>query len=423
MDINDRVIARYPVNQWDRNLQSWVPGGEHVIEGRFQNLSSNNAWGYGKKFDHDRGSAWTAMKTEFQSAPGHYTSQVTSDRRRGYQGPLIVSAVNNESFAASDLVSRYELPTSSELQLLAFGTTAIARCRPANPVVDLPVALAELFREGVPQALGQHILKRRSVSPSQLSGEYLNYQFGLKPFISDLTALAYATRNAERLIYEYAKGSGKQYRRRYEFEPDVSTEYSVSVNPDAGGERHLIGFSPIVANFLPDLGGSWGTREVTDTYTRKCWFAGNFTYYLPGKGSDLYSKLRREEQEIRSIYGSIGLSTAWNLIPFSWAADWVTNVGDVLSNIDAFAKDGLVMHYGYVMESSELHSSRSVTGLKIGSVDPDLSTDLPDAALTTLRMIKMRRRKATPFAFGLDQSDFTNRQWAILAALGISFGS
>jgi hypothetical protein len=33
---------------------------------------------------------------------------------------------------------------------------------------------------------------------------------------------------------------------------------------------------------------------------------------------------------------------------------------------------------------------------------------------------RKERIKATPFGFGLVDSDFTNRQWAILAALGIT---
>jgi hypothetical protein len=151
------------------------------------------------------------------------------------------------------------------------------------------------------------------------------------------------------------------------------------------------------------------------------WFSGDFTYYLFGSDDDAFSKLRRSQEEIREVYGAVGPSTVWNLIPFSWAADWITNTGDVLTNIEAFARDGLVMHYGYIMERCEVHVDRVVRGAYLGDIDPSLSTDLPSEVRTSFSIIQMRRRKATPFAFGLNQADLTTRQWAILGALGIQF--
>jgi hypothetical protein len=161
------------------------------------------------------------------------------------------------------------------------------------------------------------------------------------------------------------------------------------------------------------------------TRSKKTWFAGAFTYYLPKVGSSWSDQLFRQEAELRHLYGGLSVNTAWNLLPYSWAADWFTNAGDLIHNLHAFANDGLVMAYGYVMERCELHSFRTVSGAVIGRVrvlnDVDTgnnlySHSLPDVS-TTYYAKYLRRRRATPFGFGLDVDGFTNRQKAITAAL------
>jgi hypothetical protein len=164
-------------------------------------------------------------------------------------------------------------------------------------------------------------------------------------------------------------------------------------------------------------------RTDTNSWVKTQWFSGAFTYYLPGV-NDFAGKLLREEAEMRHLYGGLSVDTAWNLFPFSWAADWVTNAGDVIHNVSAFARDGLVMPWGYVMEKNELRNYRKVEGAHF---DANRMVDdvfhFPDVVSTTFTATKMRRRKATPFGFGLDVSGFTTRQKSILAAVGIVLAS
>jgi len=151
---------------------------------------------------------------------------------------------------------------------------------------------------------------------------------------------------------------------------------------------------------------------------KKRWFSGAFTYFLPGNNS-WSQKLLRDEAEMRHLYGGISANTAWNLLPWSWAADWFSNAGDVIHNINAFAQDGLVMPYGYVMERCELSSYRTVQGARFGRmVEPDI-IDIPTVS-STYGAVFQRRRKATPFGFGLTEESFTTRQYAIATALGVT---
>jgi hypothetical protein len=90
-------------------------------------------------------------------------------------------------------------------------------------------------------------------------------------------------------------------------------------------------------------------------------------------------------------------------------------VGQVIHNLTAFSKDGLVMRYGYLMyrKTAEITHEHSGVGFKSGATGPITTT-----FGTTLK----RRVKAHPYGFGLTDESLTARQLAILAALGITHG-
>jgi hypothetical protein len=142
-------------------------------------------------------------------------------------------------------------------------------------------------------------------------------------------------------------------------------------------------------------------------------------------GDDLGSKFKRFEQEANYLLGTrLTPEVVWNLAPWSWAADWFGNTGDILRNISYLGADGLVMQYGYIMhhEQAQSHMWANTSGWTgfngLGQItNPYLSslwrTDKSDMKI---------RRSATPYGFGVDTSSLSTKQWAILAALGISKG-
>jgi hypothetical protein len=71
------------------------------------------------------------------------------------------------------------------------------------------------------------------------------------------------------------------------------------------------------------------------------------------------------------------------------------------------------MRYGYVMEETTttytdtMHSVDIIGGFK---------GDLQHSYGTTVKV----RRRATPFGFGLNWDGFSDYQWGVIAALGIS---
>lgn len=280
------------------------------------------------------------------------------------------------------------------------GTAFINQTIPTNPVVDGAVSLAELFREGIPHMIGSSILKDRVGFMRSLGGEYLNYQFGWKPLVSDVRSAAKAIIESERILTQLARDSGKNVHRKRISQPIKTTRvYTDSAN-------HYAGMSGTDAAAPP-----W-YRE-TDTTTTIRWFSGCYTYeYEPTR----LDTLQRIATQARLLYGlQLDPEVLWNLAPWSWLVDWIANVGPFLGNVSAFQRDGLVLRYGYVMEET----TRTLTRLNRVPAKPGFGT-WPPVARDEFVGIRKRREKATPYGFGLTQSAFTNRQWAILAALGMT---
>jgi hypothetical protein len=142
------------------------------------------------------------------------------------------------------------------------------------------------------------------------------------------------------------------------------------------------------------------------------WFSGAFTYYLP---DNYYSrnKWKKAAAQLEILLGvELTPEVVWNLVPWSWAADWVANYGDVLSNVGDFGQDSLVMGYGYMMEKA----TSSHTYISQDHRVPGL----PDPLTFKLSSETKRRVRASPYGFGLTWQGFTPKQLAILGSIGIT---
>jgi len=296
------------------------------------------------------------------------------------------------------------VPTSTESALKNLGTSMIASTIPTNPIVDGSVALAELYREGIPHMIGGALLKNKAGFFRDLGGEYLNYQFGWAPFVSDLKAAAKAIIDQDDIMKQLARDSGKNVHRR--------RVLPISVDTNIIRESKTL-----YPGLLPGTGFSTGvyTRYLTtEVVTRQQSFSGCYTFYV---APETWGTTERIVKEARLLYGlQLTPEVVWNLAPWSWLADWMFDVGPVLHNLSAFQNDGLVLRYGYVMEQNSRRIHRKSEG-QVRKTDGTLvDFHCEDVFLGTRKI----RRKATPFGFGLDTSAFTTRQWTILAALGMT---
>jgi hypothetical protein len=311
-----------------------------------------------------------------------------------YRGPIFATW-SNMAWPTSWWVP----PHSSAPTLLGLGTTAISRCAPTNPHAQIGTALGELYRDGLPKA-SSSLLRRRT--PEGLAEDYLNYEFGWKPFVSDLKQFASAVRKSDRLLKQYHRDANRNVRRSYHF-PDVinSSTYTYTGS-----------------DVWSTLNNPWlvvsGAKKNFYTYRKQQWFKGAFSYPAPPQSTmSAFAKAKEYADHILGL--ELNPQVIYDLTPWSWAVDWFTNCGDMLNNLSMMAEDGLVLKYGYMMEKAEESDEYQFTG----------SFHYPDQTIGLYQKIHrtvMQRVPATPFGFGLNPDSFTDRQIAIMAALGMTRG-
>jgi hypothetical protein len=279
-------------------------------------------------------------------------------------------------------------PQPSELQAIALGATGIARTLPTNPAFDLSVQIGELRSEGLPRLPGE-AMRESTKRAREAGGEYLNVEFGWRPLVSAVRDFASTVNNSDKIIRQYQEDANHVIHRQFHW-PIKTDSKSVS---DRFGMQPPIGFF------------SGGAREQT-IYQHQ-WFEGDYIYYLPLGGST-NEKVRRFGSYARKLLGiRLTPEVLWNLSPWSWAADWFGNMGDIATNISNLHTDGLVLRNGYFMS----HSART-------TIDYGRFNGLFQRR-TRLEEFKLRR-VATPYGFGVSYSSLSTRQIAIISALGLS---
>lgn len=305
-----------------------------------------------------------------------------------YDGPL---------YAAS--CSAVGLPVAvgrNDSQLDQLGTTAIARTVPTNPSSSLSVALGEIYRDGFPRA-SVMTMSERTKKFKAIGDDYLNVEFGWRPFVSDVRALAHSVKDSKRILAAFQRGSERKIKRGMDFpsDPSISIMKDVTVNLGVG------------------RGSPKGWASITKN--QETWFKGCYRYHVAG-GQNLLAKMDRWESKANHLLGTrLTPDVVWELAPWSWAVDWITNVGDVMNNISAFSNDSLVMQYGYIMEHTLSEVSFGASGLIT-----DGNKNVPYSVSTTHKAEIKKRRQASPYGFGVSIDGFSARQWAILGALGLA---
>lgn len=352
----------------------------------------------------DVGGPFDSTKFSYEESARVFSATLSGTLQRFFDGriyPVTSIAHSTNELARSMYWKWTDVPSVSDLD--AFGATAISRVAPTNPHSNTLQGIVELRREGLPSLPGYQALRNRSLSPKQLSGEYLNLEFGLKPLINEIRATAAAMRRSEDLIKQYLRDSGRPVRRRYEPPEDVEAGLV-----DEGTKFPAGGVS---AYFISP---SQAPRFRMFRTSRKRWFSGAFVYHADDRILGLLGdQLNRAEH----LYGlKPDIADLYNVTPWSWLVDWFSNTGDVVNNLKMLSSDGLVMTRGYVMETVSHTSTSWFHGMAF-------TGGIPVDTRQTFAYTRKVRRRANPFGFGLTEEDLTPRQFAILAALGITRGS
>lgn len=291
------------------------------------------------------------------------------------------------------------------------GAKLFKAAKPTKSEAGLVQFFSELVQK-MPNLVGGSVLEG-NVTPRTASDEYLNLEFGWRPTVNDLQKLAKSVLHASLLTKQYRRDSGRFVHRRRSL-PDYA---SVTELPDQPGNPILGSFfGQNMATYFWEPSDSLGTTSVTDVVRSEAWFVGAFTY-LVAQGHSFLTHMDEYEALANHLLGlRFDADTAYELAPFSWLVDWKWDLGTFVSNVTALQNDELVMKYGYVMHSTSATRTYLKTGLSPKG-------DAPTSLRADVTWSQKTRFQASPYGFGPQGGVDTPRKWAILSALGMTFGS
>jgi hypothetical protein len=293
----------------------------------------------------------------------------------------------------------------------------INRAVPTKTQSDLIVTLLEFLREGLPSALFSAVAGPPSLKKSEytrrLASDYLNHMFGVSPLIRELHNLIKLVTKAETVLNQLVADSGKVVRRNRTVldETTVVGSYSTSMRPLMRVHNGSLNLSSRLYPLTVPV-------QVSQTLSKRIWFSGAFQYWLPLYEEEGWLNMLEGGKLLSYLAGlQPGQSTAWELTPFSWLVDWFVNVGSVLQNRSSFDQYGLVMPYAYVMCEQQL-----VTTYTFDLKSPFKDQDRGSVSNNYVQKTQQRSR-ATPYGFGVSDTDLNPYQISILAALGLTSGT
>lgn len=377
------------------------------FKGTQRTESSGHPWPPSKTGYH--GDIGGAFLTQKQYCAGGFSGSVKAYRKVSssleyeYTGPFCATAGLTAGYPGYSM--------SSDDDMKETGTTQIARCEPTNAVADASTFLGELIKDGLPSLPGLRTWETKANALVRAGDEFLNAVFGWLPLMNDVKKFASAVSHAQTVLEQYERDSGNIVRRRYNSPPVEETISNVTIGNTfaQSGNGTLLTDTSIVP---------LGTLTRRHVVSRRSWFSGAFTYHIPSS-QDNWKKLIGYGGDAQKLLGtSLTPETLWELAPWSWAVDWVTNAGDVVHNLSAIATQGLVLRYGYTMEhtvSKYIYTLEGSSGI-VGA---------PRLKVPPLTMVSETKKRipASPFGFGTTWDGLSPLQGAIAAAVGITRNS
>lgn len=259
------------------------------------------------------------------------------------------------------------------------------------------------------------------MSPKEAANQFLNEEFGWKPFLSDLWKLHDAFVHSYEYISRITRDNGVWVKkRRVLAEGDVVLPEATigvdSATTPSSGMRGLTGFP--MCNFMNTPAGIQRGFAVQSVRTiEKTWAVGSFKYYRPEFDPNLFDgnslDLVNSAYRLMTLYGlRITPTLLYKVYPWTWAVDWFTGLGRHIERLDDFIQDGIVSRGLYVCSHLEkILLKTSVLNFYSGTV-----------SVNFLRRYSYKQRElaSSPYGFNVPWNNISPRQWAILGAIGIS---
>lgn len=252
------------------------------------------------------------------------------------------------------------------------------------------------------------------MSPKKTADHFLNHQFGWIPFVSDIGKFYNTFDQSAALISRLAHQNGTYVRKQRTLEEEtteqvLATGTGVKLFPNTSFNGPFFGHGPWFPASTP---ATWQLHE--EIYSR-VYAVGRFKYYRPEfdlADPDYMSRINGLKRQL-TLYGlRISPSNIYKATPWTWAIDWVSNLGDQIDRANDALVDSVAADYLYVMQHRRI---RRVFTQELPFVNGTVR-------LIFSRVIETKQRSgsSSPYGFNLTLANLTPRQLAIAGALGIS---
>jgi hypothetical protein len=330
--------------------------------------------------------------------------------------PDLVSIGNKDISSPTDYRS-----TINKNDLSNLGGRAYGRLRPKVEVAGLGQAVAEaddVTRMLKTTSKGFHDIWKTMggsgsgtfMQPKRLADQFINVQFGWKPFVKDVSDMYNLITNYESHLDKAERLNDKWLKRRFAEDEilDQSKVYDENRNSS----------SPLFRTYLAPALGSGTCQNVRLQVMRqkmvRIWYEGSFKYYRPefDKRIPMHENIRAGSQFLTLAGANINPTLIYKVTPWTWCLDWVTHTGDNIQLLQDMATNAVVSKYMYLMR--EEYDRYEYT-----SVHTYPNTVITGVSYQEVR-VKRRVSAECPFGFSMPPGGLSGMQLGILGALGLS---
>jgi len=255
------------------------------------------------------------------------------------------------------------------------------------------------------KSMGGRFSSTGVMTPHYVADQFLNQQFGWMPFISDLRKFNDLINDYSKLKYELTAKNGKWVRQRVTLQTEtISTRLAFGTGAWC---------SPGLWNTTwCSTKAQWELFQEVETSVTA---VGCFKFYRPefDSSDDKYMSKWNEIMRMITLSGfRVNPINIYKSTPWTWAMDWVSNLGDHIGQLNDELVDSIANKYLYVMQSKK-------TTRRHHEVYPFKNS--PTLALDFERVIESKERQegTSPYGFSLTPEDLSPRQLLIALALGV----
>lgn len=406
-----------------RNGQMPISFSNRKVNGKYR---SGLTWLMWKVEQTTNPSAAVTTKNSGGTGKRSYSGSFSNEETAWRENPAIQTGRFRDGTLINDI-------GSVEAALSSRGSEAFNRMRPDLPSFDGAQEIGELkdlsgmyksMVKDIKNAMTRHANRKANPGtkirtnnkrrPADVGNFHLAVQFGWLPIVRSIQSYITAQRGLQKRLAQSIRDEGRNIRRRTVLPGGVNdTTTKIEFHNPTWRVMH-----PMLYYMSYNYGNRIWWSKLKQEYRTRSWAVASFRYLLPPGPRDV-QWTSRMNRRLMGYY--VTPSTVWNLMPWSWLADYFGTAGDFLQATSEGAFDSLVMNYGYMMTTQEQVTTAEQNqwvNLDAGG-DYEVAAGEVVASTVTRAVIKVRI-VGTPFGFGVKQGDLSAHQLGILGALGLS---